>query len=344
MKFSLHLFVLMCLTICNACYAVPTNALIHNAPYKDFTLKVHWDQSRNGLAPESLTAITAKTQQKHFILAFVTATGANTCEAAWGGFPDYVVKNAWGMQEIKELRQQKGDVTIAFGGQAGVYLAKACTDENILVNAYQNVINTYKVTALDFDVEGANLADNTMVVLQANAIAQLQQANPGLKIRYTLPVLPSGLTQDGLNLLKQAQAAGVHINQINIMAMDYGDTQAPASFTMSHYAKLAATSVHTQLAALFSQMSDQALWKIIAVTPMIGVNDVNTEVFTLNDLHDLLNFSDLHSLGAIDLWSADRDHPCQTTYAQPTCSGAYSSSDGLKAVQTEAYAFTKLLN
>ena len=35
-------------------------------------------------------------------------------------------------------------------------------------------------------------------------------------------MLPEGLTNDGLNVVKSAKNAGVDVNLVNIMAMDYG--------------------------------------------------------------------------------------------------------------------------
>ena len=60
------------------------------------------------------------------------------------------------------------------------------------------------------------------IVRRSTALAALQKANPGLKISLTLPVLPEGLTGDGLNVVRAAKTAGVNLDLVNIMAMDYG--------------------------------------------------------------------------------------------------------------------------
>ena len=46
-------------------------------------------------------------------------------------------------------------------------------------------------------------------------------------VQYTLPVLPTGLTSQGLNLLQNALTNGVNIGIVNVMTMDYGDGSAP---------------------------------------------------------------------------------------------------------------------
>lgn len=60
------------------------------------------------------------------------------------------------------------------------------------------------------------------------AHAPPQDANPGLVVSFTLPVLPVGLTADGVNLLRDAKAKGVRLDVLNIMTMDYGDSAAPS--------------------------------------------------------------------------------------------------------------------
>jgi hypothetical protein len=50
---------------------------------------------------------------------------------------------------------------------------------------------------------------------------QLQSARPNVKISLTLPVLPEGLTADGLNVVRSARDAGVNLDLVNVMAMDY---------------------------------------------------------------------------------------------------------------------------
>ncbi len=54
------------------------------------------------------------------------------------------------------------------------------------------------------------------------ALVGLQADNPDLEVSFTLPVLPTGLDANGLNLLRSAQHDGVRIDVVNIMAMDYG--------------------------------------------------------------------------------------------------------------------------
>ena len=72
---------------------------------------------------------------------------------------------------------------------------------------------------------------------------------------------------------------------VNVMAMDYGDVRPQSPRGQWHrYAIAAATSsLHTQLQPGCTARASPSsqLWPMIGVTPMIGVNDITTEVFDL---------------------------------------------------------------
>ncbi|WP_433180044.1 glycoside hydrolase family 18 protein [Actinoallomurus sp. CA-150999] len=267
--------------------------------------------------PYDLPGAASKTGVKTFNLAFITAGGG--CTPKWGG------SQALGDNEVAKkidaLRAAGGDVRVSFGGANGTELAGACGDSGQLASAYKQVIDTFKLKKVDFDVEGAAIADQAANTRRAQAIASLQKQVSGLEVSFTLPVLPSGLTQDGVNLLKSAKQNGDSVSAVNIMAMDYGDGQAPnPSGKMGDYAIQAATSTETQVRGALG-VSDA--WSKIAVTPMIGVNDTNTEVFTVADAKKLAAFAKQKNLAWLSMWSATRDKPCPggpQQWASATCS------------------------
>src|SRR5262249_54801980 len=155
----------------------------------------------------------------------------------------------------------------------------------------------YGLTHIDFDIEGAAVADRSSIDRRSQAIAALEQAAAAagkeLDVSFTLPVLPTGLTADGLYVLQAALRDGVKVRTVNVMAMDYGDSAAPRpSGKMGDYAIQAATSLFGQLRGLYgTALTDVQLWHTIGVTPMIGRNDVTTEVFTQQDAQKLLAFA-----------------------------------------------------
>jgi chitinase len=60
----------------------------------------------------------------------------------------------------------------------------------------------------------------------------------------------------------------------------------------------------------------------IELTPMIGVNDVVANVFTLDDARFVARFVRDQKLAGLHFWSLDRDTPCEggATAVSPTCS------------------------
>ena len=165
--------------------------------------------------------------------------------------------------QISQVRRSGGDVSVSFGGEAGQELAQAITNVSALTAAYQQVITAYGLTHIDFDIEGAAVADHASIDRRSQAIAALQQAAAAagktLDVSFTLPVLPTGLTADGLYVLQSALKYGVKISTVNVMAMDYGDVRAPnPAGQMGTYAIDSAKSTFTQLQASTARRSPPA--------------------------------------------------------------------------------------
>ncbi|KAH9253840.1 hypothetical protein BASA81_008147 [Batrachochytrium salamandrivorans] len=178
----------------------------------------------------------------------------------------------------------------------------ALVPNNNLVAEYKSVIDMYSLTYIDFDIEGAATMDVAANTRRAKALATIKKMYPGIKISYTLPVLPSGLTSDGVEVLKNAAANGLVIDAVNIMAMDYGSGAAPNGATgMGGYAIAAAQSTRAQLQPIFPSAT-------IGITPMIGQNDVRDEIFGLQDATQLLKFAQANSwISLLSFWSINRD-------------------------------------
>ncbi|MGW1773818.1 cellulose binding domain-containing protein [Streptomyces sp. NPDC002104] len=275
------------------------------APYVDTSLYPAYD----------LADTAARTGVKEFHLAFITSGGG--CAPLWGGVTELGHDKV--AAQIGALRAKGGDVRVSFGGAAGHELALNCGSAQQLASAYGKVVDQYRLTKVDFDIEGAALPDTAANTRRAQAIALLQSSHPGLDVAFTLPVMPEGLTQPGVALLADAKKAGVRIHGVNIMAMDYGPAY---SGDMGAYAIQAATATQAQIKGVLG-LSDAAAWKAVAVTPMIGVNDVTSEIFTLADAAQLVDFAREKGIGRLAMWSATRDKQCPAgvvNYADPTCS------------------------
>jgi hypothetical protein len=233
---------------------------------------------------------------KSYTLAFINSAG---CKASWFGAFDPRTQQF--KDQIDELRAAGGDVRISFGGATGIELAAACTDVAALQAEYQAVIDAYDLTYMDLDIEGAAGADTAAIGRRSTALAALQQANPGLKVSLTLPVLPEGLVDLGLNQVRAAKDAGVVLDVVNIMAMDYGRSA-------EDYGDLAIKAVQStkdQLKTIFGN-SDAEAFAMVGVTPMLGKND-DQGTFAQDDARDLVTFANDNGVGYASFWEANRD-------------------------------------
>jgi chitinase len=318
-KIQLKALVLLSAIISTPVFA---NQSIHFSPYADMTINTHWDSHYQDMEPMDLAEISDKSGIKSYHLAFITDAG--NCSPAWGGQASFSVNEGWGSHLTDKLHAKNIDFTISLGGASGSDLSSACKNPD-LITAYEQVIKKYQPQGLDFDIENgtANVA-NVMTALK-----QVQNDYPKIKISFTLAVLPEGLVDSGKELVKQAHAAGLKFS-VNIMAMDYGPAYPN---DMGEYAIQAAKNLRDFLKQLYPEKSDADLWQMIEVTPMIGVNDVNVEQFTLNNVDTLRQFAAQNNLSSLSMWSIARDNPCADKWASPTCSG--------NNLQTTPYEFSR---
>ena len=219
---------------------------------------------------------------------------------------------------------------LSFGGAAGVELALACRTAGATRAAYAAAIAAYRPARADFDIEGATIANRPATARRDAAIAALQHAHPGLRVSFTLPVLPSGLTPDGLTVLRDAIRRHVTIAFINLMTMDYGDDAAPnPDGRMGAYTIAAARAAVRQLARLYPHDSVTRVRRRIGLTPMIGRNDTSTETFGLSDARQLASYARSAGIGMLAMWSIGRDRACPrpVATAQDNCSGVAQAPD-----------------
>jgi chitodextrinase len=283
------------------------------APYIDMSLT----------PDEQLLTIQQQSGIKTFTLAFIVGSGS--CAASWGGIGpisnDSLPNGTTILSLVQGVRAAGGDVIISFGGALGQELALDCTDAASLQAAYQSVISKYSVSKIDIDIEGGATSDQASITRRDQALKALKAANPGLVVSYTLPVLPTGLINTGVNILTSAKADGLALDVVNVMAMDYGSA-------VDNGAQMGLDATDAAVATE-SQIQAAGLTATVGVTPMVGVNDTNTEVFMLSDAQTLLNFANSHSyITRLSIWSVGRDNGgcAGQDFASATCSGLTQSN------------------
>jgi hypothetical protein len=269
------------------------------APYVDMS------NSQEGLLD---TAITGH-QLKAYTAAFVLGVG---CNQIWGDTLP-IGNDSYTDPLIAKAKSEGASVIISSGGASGEPLAWTCSTQSSIDAGYQAIINDYGVTQLDFDIEGAAIADTAAAARQMQAMKDLKASNPNLQFSMTLPVLTSGLTGDGVNILKAAKNAGIKIDVVNIMAMDY---YAGTGTEMGQGAVSAAKATLAQMQSVDSGYT----YANLGITPMIGKND-DGSTFTLADAQTVETFAAQNNVGRLAFWAITRDQACGgSANSLPTCS------------------------
>src|ERR1700691_5740022 len=243
-----------------------------------------------------MAADEAATGLKDYTLAFLIPQSG--CTPEWEDDGSGVGAFA---SQISAIQASGGNVIISFGGESGGELAQTCTNVSQLTAAYQNVVNTYGVTRLDFDIEGSTLSDTAATSLRDQALAALQAEDPAVQVDFTLAVDPNGLpTGSGSEyaLLQDAQAKGVKVSVVNIMTMDFG-----AGTNDLADAESAAQGTASQLSGLYG-ISTSAAYGMMGLTPIAGTNDDGT-YFSTSNASSLESFAASNGVAELSFWEVD---------------------------------------
>jgi chitinase len=213
---------------------------------------------------------------------------------------------------VSSFQAKGGNVIVSFGGASGGDLAKTCKSVSSLEAAYAHVLSDYVgVRRLDFDIEGSVLTSVKANNRRNSALALLQKDVPSTQVDFTLPVDPDGLPPNEISLIKDAKAAGVSLNCVNVMTMDFGNGQHVLAD-----AKSAAIGTERQLAAIYPKLSPARVWDMIGLTPIAGKND-DDEDFTQSDATALESFAAAKGVQLLAFWEVDAyDKPLGYAYSK----------------------------
>lgn len=288
------------------------------SPYVDM---VSWinnpDYSNNGTV--NLKKIYEDTGVKFFNLGFIQGTsGVQNGKVNWGWGGYSVLSESGGensqyngiKKSIKELRDVGGDVTVSFGGLNGTPFWEVTQDVDVLYNTYMELVKGYGLTRLDLDIEGG-AQDKTKNIANAKAIKKVQ-AETGVDIVLTLPVLPSGLTSVQLDVLEAYLSQGVQIELVNIMTMCYGSSSLNPGENYGTASLRAVDSTKDQLKNYFKKyanidLTDAESYRKIGTTPSIGFEGSAHPVFTTDWTKLVVDHAKLNGLGMVSFWSLNRD-------------------------------------
>lgn len=211
---------------------------------------------------------------------------------------------------------------VATGGQAGTFTCTSDAGMERFVRRYDSP----QLLGFDFDIEGAQTEAQITSLMQR--IRKLQMRRPALIWRFTLATHAASdgsgrsLNATGQAVLAAIQRAGIEGAIINLMVMDYGPADARVCVVqpsgrcdMGASALRAALNLHERHGVPLSR---------IALTAMLGVNDVRENSFSLDDARRMAQEARTHGLASVHFWSLDRDRSCEPALAgsvSPLCHG-----------------------
>jgi chitinase len=120
---------------------------------------------------------------------------------------------------------------------------------------------------------------------------------------------------------------------------------APQSSLSIDALKATATQLTTLWKSQDISLPDGGVWALLGATPMIGQNDVEGEVFTIDDATTLNEFASEKGLARLSMWSLNRDQTCGSNYpninsVSTSCSGIEQAGVTFTALLAENYEGT----
>ncbi|MGW1001933.1 lectin [Streptomyces sp. NPDC002520] len=261
--------------------------------------------------PPSPSTITQATGVKWFTLAFLLSNGY--CNPQWDG--GRALTGGVDQQTVNTVRANGGDVIPSFGGYSGNKLESSCSSAGELAGAYQKVINTYGLKAIDIDLEADAYSNGTVQQRTVDALKTVKANNPGLKVYITIGTGQSG---PDTSLINRAASSGLTVDAWAIMPFDFGG----AGQNMGNLTTQAAEGLKNALKSAYGYSDDQA-YRDMGISSMNGITD-NNETVTVNDFRTILAYAQAHHLARLTFWSANRDRPC-TGGPADSCSGVSQS-------------------
>jgi hypothetical protein len=270
-------------------------------------------------ATESLKGLKALT------LAFATGECG---KEHWGGLNAQNVATA----NVLALQQANLGYMISTGGSDGDFTCNSTEGMDAFIGRYQST----HLLGFDFNIE----ANQTEAVIQTlvRQVGGAMKRYPNLRFSFTLAALASNdsssLNQTGQWVMKAIADEGLKYFFINLMVMNYGRAEPGNCVVRSGQCDMAASAIRAvnNLSRKYHIPLER-----IEVTPMIGLNDVATNIFSLEDAQKLQAFARTFGLGGLHFWSLNRDTPCAKVSAGLSAS-CHSLPNTAKLAFTETFA------
>jgi chitinase len=231
-----------------------------------------------------------------FTLAFILNKG--NCSPIWDSGS---LNDSSKSSRINKIRSAGGDVVVSFGGASGNKLGNACKDEKALAAAYQKVIDTYKLKAIDIDLEAGEVGQSLKVL---KALKIVKQKNPGVQTIMTLGTGTNGLVGGEAKIPAQAKSIGSPVDNWTIMPFDFSDNDSKLDHGKATVS--ASEGLHKQLKSALGG-TDDAIYRLQGISSMNGRTDTGGNV-TVANFKTMLAYAQQHHLSRFTYWELSRDN------------------------------------
>ncbi|SBT65934.1 Carbohydrate binding domain-containing protein [Micromonospora sediminicola] len=249
-----------------------------------------------------------------FTVAFVLANGCNPVWDGEGGLTGGV-HESW----INQAKAAGATIVPSIGGWQGNKLGPNCATPEALAGAYQKVINTFGLKAIEIDIENYDEFENYTVADRiVSALGIIKRNNPGVTTILTFGTTTTGPNVHGVRLINQARALNANVDVFTIMPFDFGGGADMYTSTRN-----AAEGLKNQLKSTFG-WNDQTAYAHMGISGMNGLSD-QQEVTTPETWTRIRDYARSNGLARFTFWAVNRDRGCAGGGVVSNCSGIAQS-------------------
>ena len=284
--------------------------------------------------PYQLLALTDGTAQRipHGTLSWAFATG-ECGEEVWHAQSGQQVA----VRNVADFVKAGRPYIISTGGAEHKFTCATAAGMERFIQRY----DSKQLVGIDFDIEDKQSPEQVDALMAA--IRDAQRRRPQLRYSFTLAThaaadgSQASLNPLGESILAAVRRHGVQDAVFNLMVMDYGPAAPKVCVVkegvcdMGQSALQAARNVHAKYGIAYER---------IALTAMIGMNDVVSNVFSLDDARVMVEGARMLKLAGVHYWSLGRDKPCGKPGDKPMT----AASDACSGVDSQAGAFEAILS
>ena len=233
-------------------------------------------------------------------------------------------------QFLNKFRNNGGKFIISFGGANGTpgWDSKYKFSVNQLTTSFQYIINTYKPKGFDFDIEGSQQSDTAGNINLFKSMENIHKSNPNLSISYTIAVDPITDKKILNPNFEKSFTALLNTNFkpiINSMAMDFATKVDDMSVPIINSLKGIAERLTKEANTAWDVSNIANAYKMLGVTPMLGMNDSGGEISDFNVMMKVAHFTSVNKLPLFSNWSLTRDNGSGPNKGGFSASGMYQT-------------------